>query len=711
MNKDHLRSRPDFGKNIFDKKVMVQHIPAIFYDRLEQAISNHQPISRETADVIAQAMKQWALTNGATHYTHWFQPLTGATAEKHQSFLDLDSEGQPIDSFSGKQLIMDEPDASSFPHGGLRSTFEARGYTSWDPSSPAFLQIIGKSIVLCLPSVFVSYTGEVLGQKNPLLRSMIEVDKAGVRLLKLLGVKGVQNITPYVGAEQEYFLVDRELYSRRSDLQEVKSTLSGVPLTRGQELNHHYFGTISERVLNFMEELESNLSHLGVMVKARHNEVAPNQFELAVMHMPANIAADQNHIIMEALARIAPHHNLEVLLHEKPFAGINGSGKHNNWSLIDSMGTNMFEPGKNQSSQLRFLVFLLALLLAVKKHRYLLHCIITSPGNDLRLGGSEAPPKIISVYLGKELLDQLNRLAEGDNSQTNNIPREINLGLRGIASIPQDSTDRNRTAPIAFTGNKFEFRMLGSSSSISLPNTVINAMMTESLHVIADGIEASIKSGLPKTDAIIEVIRNTIKETIDCCFNGDCYSDEWALEATQRGLMAKSNTAEALDELISEQSIALFTNYGILTDLELRARHQIRLQTYADTVEAELKILRQMVTTQILPAAFRYQTILTDSINSASSAMGSSQAALESQRHWLANLMNLIDQLLKHRAILDQDLEQTDRIEDLRERAVALAGSVRPHMGQARAVVDQLEKVVEADLWPLPVYSHLLTLK
>ena len=514
------RLTAEYAVNTFGFEVMRDLLPRDCYERLRRAIDERRPIAAETADVVAQAMRAWAVSRGATHYTHWFQPLTGLTAEKHDSFLAFDEGGRPLDRFSGRELIMSEPDASSFPHGGLRSTFEARGYAAWDPSSPAFLMQRGETATLCLPSVFVSFKGEVLDKKTPLLRSVAAVDRAAVRMLRLLGNKRARSVMPYLGAEQEYFLVDQRHVARRPDLREVGVTLLGAGAARGQRLDDHYFRAIPERVLEMMEEVELELVRLGVPVKTRHNEVAPAQFELAVVHRPANIAADQNQLVMETLRRVAPRHGFEALLHEKPYARLNGSGKHNNWSLIDSEGTNLLAPGTTRASRLRFLVFLMATVWGVQRHGPLLRAIVAGPGNDQRLGGHEAPPAILSVHLGRHLTDLLTDLVATADERGATV-EDIDLGLGGVARIPRHTTDRNRTSPLAFTGDKFELRAVGSSQAVSLPNVVINAMVAESLERMGDDLERRLAAGERRAAAVVEVLREAIRATRPSRYDGD----------------------------------------------------------------------------------------------------------------------------------------------------------------------------------------------
>jgi glutamine synthetase len=710
MNHELSPLTANFGENIFSFEVMRDRLPREFYDKLMFAIRNQRPISPETADVIAQAMKEWAISRGTTHYTHWFQPLTGLTAEKHESFMTLDETGRTLDRFSGRELIMSEPDASSFPHGGLRSTFEARGYAAWDPSSPAFLMKRGDSATLCLPSVYVSFKGEVLDKKTPLLRSISAVGKSAVRMLRLLGNKRVTSVMPYLGAEQEYFLVDRDLFLERPDLREVGTTLMGAGPARGQQLEDHYFRAIGDRVLVFMEDVERELIRLGVPVKTRHNEVAPGQFELAVLHRPANIAADQNQLVMEMLRRVAPRHGFEALLHEKPFARVNGSGKHNNWSLIDTEGNNLLEPGTNPSSRLRFLVFLNAVILGVHRHGALLRAIVAGPGNELRLGGNEAPPAIISVHLGDHLTTLLDNLAQAAPEGFDDL-EEIDLGLAGVARIPRDTTDRNRTSPFAFTGNKFEFRAVGSSAAVSLPNAVINAMVAEGLDLMSGQLKERLDSGESRNPAVLEVLRSVIQETAPTRFDGDNYTAQWNDEASKRGLAAVKSSPEALDALLDDSTYELFDRYGLMTRQENEARYRIWLDLYIKTVGVELKVARQMLATKVLPAAVHYQERLAGSISQLAAAMGSKSPAIATQRSHLEEVSTLVARLIEAIRTLERDdSELSGDLGELRDEGIFCSNKVRPHIAAAREIADRLEELVDDAEWPLPSYDDLLTL-
>jgi glutamine synthetase len=694
------------GVNTFSFSMMKQRLAREFYDKLMFALRHRRPISPETADVIAQAMKEWAIAKGATHYTHWFQPLTGLTAEKHDSFLDLDENGQPIAHFAGKQLIVSEPDASSFPHGGLRSTFEARGYATWDPTSPAFLIERGGGATLCLPSIFVSYKGEVLDQKTPLLRSVEAVSRAAVRMLRLLGNKRVTQVMPNVGAEQEFFLIKEELAARRPDILEVGSTVLGADPPRGQRLEDHYFRAINERVLAFMEEAEQELIRLGVPVKTRHNEVAPAQFELAFLHQPVNIACDQNQLVMEVLRRVARHHGLVALLHEKPFAWVNGSGKHNNWSLIDSEGTNLLEPGSSSSARLRFLVFLMATVWGVHRHGSLLSAITAGAGNELRLGGHEAPPQITSVHLGRYLSTLLENVAS-KSTETQDDPEDIDLGLGGVARLPRDTTDRNRTSPFAFTGNKFEFRAVGAAQAISLPNVVINAVVAQSLDLMADRMEQCMKQGKSKKSAIVKVLRQVIRESEACRYDGDSYTTEWVKEAVHRGLRIPKHTPDALDALVSSSTVSLFEQYCILTREEIEARYRINCDLYAKTILVELRVALQMLATQVLPASLKYQKKIAEAVNETRHALlGVEPAGLKHQERHLARMVELNGRLIESIGLLERDDQPAD--EEGLVRAIRCAEEIRPHIAKARNIADQLEELVDAADWPLPRYAKML---
>ncbi len=709
MNNDKSRLSAEIGENVFGFDLMKERLPREFHDKLIFAIRNQRPISPETADVIAHAMKEWAISKGATHYTHWFQPLTGLTAEKHDSFLSYDSSGKVIDSFSGHQLIMSEPDASSFPHGGLRSTFEARGYAAWDPSSPAFIMKRGKSATLCLPSVYVSFHGVVLDKKTPLLRSISAVSKSAVKMLRLLGNKRVTGAMPHLGAEQEYFLVDKEIYNQRPDLRACGATLIGAEAARGQQLEDHYFRAIPDRVLGYMEDVERELVRLGVPVKTRHNEAAPAQFELAVLYSSVNIATDQNQLVMEILKRIAPHHGLEALLHEKPFARVNGSGKHCNWSLFDSEGVNLLQPGGNRSARIRFLVFLMAVVRGVMHHGPLLRGIVASAGNDLRLGGNEAPPAIMSVHLGEQLNALLEDLAAAVSGKKSRVD-EIDLGIAGVAKIPRDTSDRNRTSPFAFTGNKFEFRAVGSSAAVSLPNAAINAMVAQSLDYMSERLSLRLDSGEDRTVAVLGMLGEVIKETAPIRYDGDNYTAQWLKEAKKRGLESVRTTPEALEALIKDSTIELFGKYEMMTREETEARYRVRLDSYVKSVAVELKVMRKMLSTRVLPAAIRYQERIATTLNQTVIALGNEATGLRTLRAKLEELAALIESLAEAVSILSQDEIKVGIDGDAKKTARFCANEVRPHMDSAREASDRLEELVDAKEWPLPHYDQILIL-
>ncbi len=709
MDNDKSRLSAEIGENVFGFDLMEERLPREFHEKLIFAIRNQRPISPETADVIAHAMKEWAILKGATHYTHWFQPLTGLTAEKHDSFLSYDSSGKVIDRFSGHQLIMSEPDASSFPHGGLRSTFEARGYAAWDPSSPAFIMKRGKSATLCLPSVYVSFHGVVLDKKTPLLRSISAVSKSAVRMLRLLGNKRVTSAMPHLGAEQEYFLVDKETYEQRPDLLACGATLIGAGAARGQKLEDHYFRAIPDRVLEYMEDVERELVKLGVPVKTRHNEVAPAQFELAVLYSSVNIATDQNQLVMEILKRIAPHHGLEALLHEKPFARVNGSGKHCNWSLIDSEGVNLLKPGSNRSSRIRFLVFLMAVVRGVMHHGPLLRGIVADAGNDLRLGGNEAPPTIMSVHLGEQLNALLKDLAAAVSGKKSRV-EEIDLEIAGVAKIPKDTSDRNRTSPFAFTGDKFEFRAVGSSATVSLPNAAMNAMVAQSLDHMSQRLSLRLDSGEDRTVAVLGMLGEVIEETAAIRYDGDNYTEEWLKEAKKRGLGSAGTTPEAVEALIKDSTIELFEKYRMMTREESEARYRVRLDSYVKSVSVALKVMRKMLSTQVLPAAIRYQERIAVTLNQTVIALGNEATGLSALRAKLEELTALIEVLAGAISVLSQDEKKVESDGDMKKMARFCANELRRHMDSAREASDQLEELVDAKEWPLPHYDQMLVL-
>lgn len=695
-----------YSENTFSFPLMKEKLPPEIYHRLVRSVQYYEELSHEVADVVAAAMKDWALNRGVTSYTHWFLPLTGLTAEKHDSFLSYGNNGGLIEEFTGSKLIKSEPDASSFPHGGMRSTFEARGYAAWDPSSPAFIIEGEYGKTLCIPSVFVSFDGYILDKKTPLIKSIKAVNEAACRLMTLMGYTGIDWVYPQVGPEQEYFLVDQEHTQGRPDLRVIGYTLFGQKTPRGQQFEDHYFGAIKERVLAFMQELEIELFRLGIPAKTRHNEVAPNQFEIATLHENANLAADHNQLLMEVLRRVARRHKFTALLHEKPFAGINGSGKHNNWSLVANNGINMFDPGDSRQDNLRFLLSILAVLYGVYHHGDLLRAIIASPGNDFRLGSHEAPPAIISVFLGQELTTIFAQLEHGELGIQQN-PAQFITGVPFIPHFAQDTTDRNRTSPFAFTGNKFEFRAVGSSASIAMPNAVINTIVADGLLNISQQLEAKIQSGLSPQEAALKVLQETYPLLKAIHFEGDNYSSGWWSEAIERGLPVANNTYEALQYLISPKNINLFNSHHVLREEEVRARYRVELGIYINTVELELRTARNMIRTLILPACFQYERELGDTLDRLVRLFGDSDPSVQTQRDYLqkisARVQIVIDQLRELDG-LNEQLHDPDTA----GQAQLCIDKIRPALLQVREVVDKLEERVDARFWRLPRYWEML---
>jgi len=697
-----------FGALTFNGEVMRRHLPEDAYEKLLHTMQRGRPLDPAVAGMVAAAMKAWALEHGCTHYTHWFQPLTGHTAEKHDAFLAPNGFGGAIEAFSAQQLIQGEPDASSFPSGGIRETFEARGYTAWDATSPAFIFKTPDSATLCIPTAFVSWTGEALDKKTPLLRSVQALSDQAMRILRIFGThKGVSRVITTIGSEQEYFLVDRSFYERREDLRLCGRTLIGAPAPKGHQLDDHYFGAIPERVMAFMTEVERRLYELGVPVKTRHNEVAPNQYEFAPIFENANVAADHQMLMMQMLRTVAERHGFVCLLHEKPFAGVNGSGKHNNWSLATDTGVNLLDPHDEAHTNMQFLVFLLAVVRAVDLHADLLRASVASAGNDHRLGANEAPPAIISVYLGDMLNDILDQLARGETRSVKKADR-LDLGARTLPQIPRHSGDRNRTSPFAFTGNKFEFRAVGSSQSIAWPNTVLNTIVAESLDYMATELERR-TGGRPSPAklpaAVKDLLREVVRKHRRIVFDGDNYSPEWHAEAARRGLPNLKNTPEALAALATPKAEALFEKYGVLTRRELRARVDVNLERYNRTVEIEARTLVSMLRREVLPAALRFQTELGHAV-SASEGAG---VKCDDTRARLKEVVGLIREL--GQAI--HTVEQLERqpFEDAMARAQHTCQKLLPAMAEARRISDTLEQLIPDDLWPLPRYSEMLFVK
>lgn len=699
-----------FGALTFDHKAMLKKLPKEVFKALQQTIQSGDKLSEDIAAAVAHGMKEWAMENGATHYTHWFQPMTGSTAEKHDAFLSIDRDGTPIERFSGGQLIQGEPDASSFPSGGMRTTFEARGYTAWDPTSPAFLMKGGKGFTLCIPTVFISYHGEALDEKTPLLRSMDAVSRSAIKLLNILGVDNVSRVTTYAGAEQEYFLVDKKFYSMRPDLVMTGRTLLGAMPPKGQQLEDHYFGSIPNRVLEFMQEVEEELYLLGIPAKTRHNEVAPHQFEIAPIFERANIAADHNLLVMEVMRRVAERKGFALLMHEKPFAGINGSGKHNNWSTGTSEGINLLEPGDTPESNIQFLVFLVAVLKGVFKRSGVLRASIASIGNDHRLGANEAPPAVVTVFLG-ELLEKVLDAIESGTVDFATEKQVLDLGLAHLPILNKDYTDRNRTSPFAFTGNKFEFRAVGSSQPISVPNMVLNSLMAEAMDELADGIQAKIDEGIDKDSAILETLRAEITETKPVRYQGDNYSEDLQNAATDRGLPNLKNTPQAMRALLDADARAMFNRYGVLSEQELTSRLNTRLERYIKGIDIEARTLQLMLKTFVIPDVSEYQGELAASFNSlieAASRIGVSDRTLKSQGDHLRELADNLSALLDLTAELDAVTEKLAGIEEEFEAADYCADVVLPTMDKVRAVADRLELMVDRSKWELPTYSEML---
>jgi len=676
---------------------MKERLPKETYKAVMATIEKNAPLSDEVAGVVANAMKDWAIEKGATHYTHWFQPLTGMTAEKHDSFISPTPDGGVIMEFSGKQLIVGEPDASSFPSGGLRATFEARGYTAWDATSPAFLKKdAAGNVTLCIPSVFYSYNGEALDKKTPLLRSMDAVSKQALRVLRALGNTTSNRVMSTVGPEQEYFLVDKEYYLQRLDLISCGRTLFGAPPPKGQELEDQYFGAIKDRVSAFMRDLDFELWAMGITAKTKHNEVAPAQYELAPVFSTTNIAADHNQLVMETAQKVALRHNMVALLHEKPYAGINGSGKHNNWSLSTDDGINLLDPGHTPEENAQFLVFLCALLKAVDTHADIMRGTCGSSGNDHRLGANEAPPAIISIFLGDELTDIVTRLAKGEKIGEKK-PKVMKIGVDSLPELPKDNTDRNRTSPFAFTGNKFEFRMVGSSQSISGPNVALNTIAAEAFDEIATRLEKAKDSNAE----ILAILKETLKNHERIIFNGDNYSADWLKEATRRKLPNVGNTVDALKSFITPKAVKLFKKYNVLSKEELHSRYDIYVEQFAKHLNIEAKTALQMVKRQYIPAVISFMTELGNSL-----AVVKEGNAV--QKDLLKNTGKLLDSAYKNVAKLETAADKARDMGDTTKIAAAFRDKVKPALEALRADIDALEEILPRNLWPVPAYSDLL---
>ncbi len=690
-----------FGEDVFSDKVMQERLPKKAYKALRKTIEDGTELDLATADVIAAAMKDWAIEKGATHYTHWFQPLTGVTAEKHDSFITAPNpDGTVLMEFSGKELIKGEPDASSFPSGGLRATFEARGYTAWDCTSPAFVRHDAAGAILCIPTAFCSYTGEALDQKTPLLRSMEAINTQALRLLRLFGNTTSKRVTPSVGPEQEYFLVDEKKFLQRKDLIFTGRTLFGAMPPKGQELDDHYFGTIRQRIAGFMKDVNLELWKLGVTAKTQHNEVAPAQHELAPIYAEANVAVDHNQIVMQTLKRVACQHGMKCLLHEKPFAGVNGSGKHNNWSITTDDGINLLDPGKTPHENMQFLLVLVCILKAVDIHADLLRESAADPGNDHRLGANEAPPAIVSIFLGEQLQDVLSQLINTGIATYSIKGGTLETGVKTLPSLAKDATDRNRTSPFAFTGNKFEFRMVGSRDSIASPNIVLNTIVAEAFCEACDELEKADNF----EDALHDIIKRYARDHQRIVFNGNGYSDEWVEEAERRGLPNIKSMVDAIPTLVTDKAIALFEKFGVFTKAELESRVEIKYENYAKVINIEARSMIDIASKQIIPAVIKYTKSLADTVNAVTSAGAEASVQVELLNETSALLSDTKVALAK----LVEVVDQAAGMEEGRDRAVFFHDVVMAAMADLRDPVDKLEMIVDKDMWPMPSYGDLL---
>ena len=689
-----------FEKNVFNDKVMKERLSNEVYNKLKNTIENGEKLDLSIAGEVAIAMKGWAMERGATHYAHWFQPMTGLTAEKHDSFISIDKYGHMITEFSAKELIQSEPDASSFPSGGLRQTFEARGYTAWDCTSHVFLKESSAGVTLCIPSVFCSYNGEALDRKAPLLKSIKAINKETLRALKEIFKIEAKKIIPSVGPEQEYFLVNKNDFSKRKDLMFTGRTLFGAPSPKGQEVEAHYFGTINEQVLAFMKELNKELWKLGIYAKTQHNEAAPSQYEIATIYQDANIAIDHNQLLMETLKRVARHHNMECLLHEKPFRGVNGSGKHNNWSLITDTGKNLFSPGNTPHENTIFLFFITAVIKAVDENPLLLRCSASGPGNDFRLGGDEAPPAIISVYLGDQISDIVDQIINTGNAKTSKNGDILNLGVDTIPSLTKDATDRNRTSPFAFTGNKFEFRMVGSSISIASTNTILNGIVANSIKEMADEILINKKE-------IKDVIKETLKAHSRIIFNGNNYSEEWKKEAERRKLPTSSSFVESIKSFIDPHTLEIMEKNGIYTRNELKSCAEIYYNKYAKTIDIEAKTMIEMASKQYIPCVIKFMNNLAQTINNMNQAMNG-KADNSVTEKILSDTSSLLSKAKEALENLKKKLKEVEGEKDGTKKAMLYRKEIIPIMEDLRGPIDELELLVDSSLWPVPYYGDLM---
>ncbi len=700
-----------FGENVFTLQKAREFLSDDAYKSLKSSIKSQNKIDRNMGDQIASGLKAWAETKGVTHFTHWFQPLTGATAEKHDSFFTLKSDGSALEEFDGDALIQQEPDASSFPSGGIRTTFEARGYTAWDPSSPPFIIEIGQGKTLCIPTIFVSYTGESLDAKTPLLKALVALDKAAIDVCQYFD-KNVTAVTPTLGWEQEYFVVDAGLANARPDIVMTGRTVFGHAPSKGQQLEDHYFGSIPERIYSFMRDYEEEAYKLGIPLRTRHNEVAPSQFECAPIFEEVNLAVDHNTLLMDVMTRVAKRHNLMVLLHEKPFAGINGSGKHNNWSMATNTGVNLLSPGKTPKTNLMFLTFFVNTIKAVHDNADLLRASIASAGNDHRLGANEAPPAIISIFIGKYLTDVLSQIEKRVGDKFDEQDEAI-LKLDIHKSIPElllDNTDRNRTSPFAFTGNKFEFRAVGSATNCAQPMTVLNTILGETLAQFKVDVDGLIDSGEKKEVAIMQIIQKYIVESKSVLFEGNNYSDEWEKEAEKRGLPNVKTTPLALDAFVTDKAKKLFEHHNIYTHSELEARHEIMLENYVKKVQIEARVIGDLASTYILPAAIKYQNVLIQNIQGLKD-IGMDESAYANQKHIASNISKHISNISSSVEAMIEGRKTANKIEDTREKAIAYCDTVKSHFDKIRYHVDKLELLVDDEYWELPKYREMLFLR
>jgi glutamine synthetase len=698
-----------FGSMAFNQATMREYLTDEAYKVVMSAVQKGIRIDRKIIDQIASAMKAWALSNGATHYTHWFHPLTGATAEKHDAFIMPEPNGRAIEEFQGSALTQQEPDASSFPSGGIRNTFEARGYTAWDPTSPAFIM----DNTLCIPTIFVSYTGESLDYKTPLLKSLMTLDKSAKAVCQFFDKK-IEKVYATLGWEQEYFLVDDALFAARPDLVLTGKTVFGHSSAKDQQLSDHYFGTIHERALAFIKDLEIEAHKLGVPLKTRHNEVAPSQFECAPVYEEINVAVDHNQLLMHLLDKIARHHHFKVLLHEKPYAGVNGSGKHNNWSLATDTGVNLLSPGKTQKDNFRFITIMVNILKAVHDYEELLRASIASEGNDLRLGANEAPPAIISVFIGEQISRTLDTIEKMPSRKSlGNNHSVASLDIPKIPEILLDNTDRNRTSPFAFTGNKFEFRAVGSTANTAKPMFVLNTIIAEQLGKFKIDVEKEIAKGLKKDDAIFNVIKKYIKESKSIRFEGNSYSKEWEKEAARRGLSNNRTTPEAIKAFLAKKSVDLFTRHNVLNSVELKARHEIKLENYTKKLQIESRVMGDLAVNHILPTAIQYQNRLIENARGLKEVLDS-KTFVKLSRNQLNTIKEISDHVSNIKEYVAEMVEArrlANRIEDIEKKAGAYKDSVLPYFEKIRYHVDKLELLVDDEIWPLPKYRELLFLK